>query len=185
MNRNDVNLSGNSDEYSVLDFQKQSTKREYTRSQIIEFGNVPLDHCTVALNPKKKDELARSSLKKRTAFGLMIDAPKENTSTDRKEKNLLKKKQDTFEYEFPINADSKVDRWLNSGHNPTEHATESDNLAADPIQISDLATATNDFKFADSSLMTDVSTKSSLRSKLLDKTAKLKENLRNKTQNKN
>lgn len=228
MNRNGMNLSPNSDEYSILDFQKQSPKTEYSRSQLIELGNAAHGHSKVAINPMEEDQLARLKLARSkprnvidslTKKGNVIDSLTKKAVTIEAKQNLNDNFWGTakttgrnatpetfahkfdFEFDFqsamakakmddrfdlPFNTNSKVDRWLSSGQDPTEYATASAEFVADPIQIPYTKSASNDFKFnEDSSFVTDVSAKSAMRSKLLDKTAKLKQNLRNKTQNKN
>lgn len=77
-----------------------------------------------------------------------------------------------------LGANAKVDRWLNSRETPNEYAKENaDYVVVDYDNIC-MASKANETASV-------VSTKSELRSKLLDKTAKVKQTLRNLTQNNN
>lgn len=155
MIRRDVNASGLSDEFLVHSYPHQTQKNEYSRSKLIELNRTGITKA--AINPRFEEQLTRNR-NARSIRDKLMDEP----------------------FQLPLHADSKVDRWLNSGQNAIQYATASAEILPDPVFLnSNIQTQDN------VSVVTDLSATSSIRSKLLDKTAKLKENLRNLTQNKN
>lgn len=153
MIRKDFNSSGLNDEFSVLNYQHQ--KNEYSRSKLIELNKSGATKAEI--NPRFEEQLTRSQNKCSVLDELMEG-----------------------QFQLPLHADSKVDRWLNSGENATKYATASAEIRPDPLHFDSEVQAKDNV-----SVVTEMSATSSMRSKLLDKTAKLKENLRNLTQNKN
>lgn len=88
---------------------------------------------------------------------------------------------DDAQLDLPCNA--KVDRWLNAGPNPIFSKDGRDSVAA-PISRTSNTPVNNPTEYKDD-VASNVSTKSAIRSKLLDKTAKVKQTLRNLTNNNN
>lgn len=170
---NEMNLSGVSDEYSVQNYDKKTTKKEYSRSQLVDLGNNSECRSDVAfteMSPRFQKILARRHHRPESNQKEFNDGRKTKTSTP------VPKLDDKFDL---FSANSKVDVWLNSGQNSWEYVTASADLVAGSIPNSD------QHKADDASVITESSAKSAIRSKLLDKTAKLKENLRNLAKNKN
>lgn len=178
INQKNMNSSGNTDDYSVLDFQKPTTpKKEYSRSQLLGIGtnvsdqNIKVNDVNLfaskveRINPKKTCEGSNHEVQQ--VFNDEFWS-KVTTSIPDDERNS----------NFSDNT-QKVNNWLNSGQNPSEYA----NITGQAASVHSLAktsdTATN--KFDETTSM--VSTKSAIRAKLLDKTAKVKQTLRNLTNN--
>ena len=208
-NRNDMNSSVNTDEYSVLEFQPQ--KIEYTRSQLMQMAaksplkmnenttkivennlmrveggsaNVSVDKGAVGGNePSFNDDSWNKATTASHAtnkypepmahefFGLDYQAALAKAATDDR-------------FGLPFSATSKVDRWLNSGQNPSEYAqaTYKAEPTVQPVDSFDSRSNTLSTIKADETSST-VSNHSAIRAKLLDKTAKLKQNLRKLTNN--
>lgn len=193
------------DEYSMLDFSKQTPKKEYTRSQLIEFGKdvhgqsfgtvenaKNLEKCSIfklqrkqALNAIEKfnltDECETDGAKESFNDDFWNRAPNDNG----RETIGTDFSQDTLD--FTLSNESKVNRWLNTGQNPSKYANANCDFINDPTEISD-QTSISPFEFKPSetsSVVTDVSATSARRSKLLEKTAKVKQTLRNLTAHNN
>lgn len=151
----------------------------------MELGNSVRGQCSVPLNPNI--EIAQGPLKQKYAFGILSEE-KLNDFKEQKRNSLANRtvSVDQFNeeavkaamnrrFDISINSNSKVDRWLNSGQNSTDH---------DEIETKIIAIL-NEQQHQNSDQASAVSSASAMRSKLLDKTAKLKANLRNKSLNKN
>lgn len=81
-------------------------------------------------------------------------------------------------------ATAKVDRWLHSGLDPSEYAFRTEFTAPQAKQQFDLTTNTSSTIKADE-MSSTVSNQSAIRAKLLEKTAKVKQNLRKFSNNQN
>lgn len=89
--------------------------------------------------------------------------------------NMEKAADDLFD--LPLNVNAKVDNWLNSTQHPTGPAASRPNpLGGPPIILYDSSNKMDETS-------STVSNKSAIRAKLLDKTARVKQTLRNLTQN--
>lgn len=205
-NRN-VHSPASVDEYSVLEFRIETTpKMEYTRSQLLDLGS---NACALNID---NDELSTKLFEKnivRDGPVKLIDKLNNKTATDAANEQKLNddfwskattsnqnerqgsysQEQTVSDYQavlakaaldnrfvLPFSNNSKVDRWLNSGQNPTEYAKATVN---DSVLTSFDPTHANK---PDESAST-ISTKSAIRAQLLDRTAKVKQTLRNLTNN--
>lgn len=203
MKNKDMCSSGNTDEYSVLEFRNQTApKQEYTRSQLIDLGSDAyaqrIDSNVVSPKLIEKQLVRNHSVKlidkldAKTATEQTFndefwskatttnqnDHPKQKFNSDY-QAVLANATLDT-RFVLPFNTNSKVDHWLNSGQNPSEYANATVGDLMDSLaDSSDTAVGTNKPEESAST----VSTKSAIRAKLLDKTAKVKQTLRNLTNN--
>lgn len=231
MNRNETSSlsDGHSDEFSMLDSQKQTPKNEYTRTQLMELRhNETTDIIEKAKNMRISERILRNNAAKKLADpkcgpakGKMITAkcgpvvretPNEPnvddfwskaTTSNRNAAAADQKDDSTLDFDLPnpwaksgfddptdfsFGSNVKVDNWLNAGRGemPTQFS-QCDDFSIEPSNQSNPLLFSNERKLTEtSSLVSDVSTKSALRSKLLDKTAKLKQTLSNlKQQNNN
>lgn len=199
-----MNSSGNTDEFSVLEFQPQ--KIEYTRSQLmqmapksslklienttkivennlmrVEIGsaNVSVDKVAIGENEPSFND---GSWNKTTTASHEINKypePMTHEFLDLDYQAALAKAATDDRFVLPFSASSKVDRWLNSGENPNEYAqaTCKAESTVQSIDLLDSKSNTLSTIKADETSST-VSNHSAIRAKLLHKTAKLKQNLR-------
>lgn len=222
MNRKDSNsLSGHSDyNLSMVDNQMQTQKTEYTRSQLIEFGQMSRDQTVdmveKAKNMKICDRIIRknaNNMVEKLVDPKVVPAPKDKkmeanfddfwsmATTDNRNVGQKHQMLDDFSFDFEmgnrwpkshsnypsdssLNTNAKVDSWLKTGQ---DHATQySQNVDIFNEPSTQSKTPTNEYKRTETaSLVSDVSTTSDIRSKLLDKTAKLKQTLSNLKQQNN
>lgn len=199
-----MSSSGNTDEFSVLEFRNRTTpKKEYTRSELIDLGS---DAYAQRIDPDVvSSKLIEKQLVRNNRPEKFIDKSGVKTATEQtfnddfwskattSNQNEHPKQQFDSDYQailanatldnrfaLPFNTNSKVDRWLKSGQNPSEYANATvSELMGSLTYSSDTAAGTN--KPEESASI--VSTKSAIRAKLLDKTAKVKQTLRNLTNN--
>lgn len=184
--------SGHTDANFVLE---QMPKKQYTRAQLVHLGSLARDESI------GKDDTARKLVDKDIIRGApFLDIPGFD-DYDHNEDILSKAattsriqyappksseldyanfdpipKQDA-KYDLPFSTKSKVDQWLNNGPYPN-YTDNQDSVAAamgmnKPIECKDDENASC------------VSTKSAIRSKLLDKTIKVKQTLRKIANNNN
>lgn len=205
MNRNvNMNLSGNTDEYSVLEFH--TPKIEYTRSQLIDLGDAAnsqklnvnvnatklLEHKIVSKSSANIDDLIGKRATEETVGKNLNDEFWSLATTNNQAVHPDSVTQETSESDYhatlakaaldnrfvlPFNA--KVDRWLNSGQNTSDYAHATCQAAC----LSSSLVVNNPSTFNANEASSTVSNRSAIRAKLLDKTARVKQNLRNLANN--
>lgn len=235
MNRNETtsSLSGHSDEFLTLDFQKQTPKNEYSRSQLLELRH---DDTIDMIEKAKNMKIAERIIKKNAEMKLTNakcgggamggpgkkglihvkcgppaskEKPKEpnvddfwskatTTSSNRNAAAAAQNDDSLFnfdlanpwdksgfddptEFSFQAANNAKVGSWLNTGRNemPTQFSQCDDDFGNEPSNQSNPMFFSNERKGLNetSSLVSDASSTSAVRSRLLDKTAKLKQTL--------
>lgn len=202
--------SGHSDEYSIeeCDSQKLTSKKEYTRSQLLQLGNVSRGQ-TLESNQTAQKLVDKKIMRKNPCIGLSSDLVHDKVETNESGGNF----NDDFwskvtttdcttyanyvspanietqmtqagaklddKYEISFNTKSKVDNWLRSGQTPVYNNYEYSNVA---VVGAPLPTKNEQIDVENASV---VSTKSAIRSKLLEKTARVKETLQKLANNAN
>lgn len=214
-----MNSSGNTDEFSVLEFQPP--KIEYTRSQLMDLDTGRAFASNENASKMFESQLVRNSprnagiLREKlvdkigqnfiddfwsrakannqttaaaagaTAFPPMT--PNEIFDFDYQAALVQAATDDRFglpnllDEAYGNRSNSKVDRWLNTGRNSSEYAHATSRAEpASPAETFNLKSAASSTIKADETSST-VSNHSAIRAKLLDKTAKVKQNLRKLT----
>lgn len=208
MKNQDVYYPASVDEYSVLEFCNTMPKNEYTRSQLIDLESNACgfsgdnDNVVTKLSERdlvrnkavkfidklrSKEAATDAAIKQVTQQLLNDDFWSKATTNNQNESHdseslesdyqaVLTKASIDNRFVLPFSNDSKVGRWLNSGQNPSEYA---DATVNEPVLASAKLSDANQPDESASAL----SAKSALRAKLLDRTAKVKQTLRNLTNN--
>lgn len=205
--------SGHSDEYSIeeRDSKKLTPKKEYTRSQLLQLGSVThgqtlesyqtaqklVDKEIMRKNPclglsSKASDLVQDKVETNESGGNFNDDfwSKVTTTECTSYANYISpvnidaqitqagtKLDDKYEVSF--NTKAKVDNWLKSGQTPAYNSYDYSNVA---IGGTPLSTKNEHINVENASV---VSTKSAIRSKLLEKTARVKETLQKLANNAN
>lgn len=203
-NEKNLNSSG---EFSMIEVQ--APKIGYTRSQLMNLDTTTVAGKPLKLNDNSTKLFESKLLSKRNSpasVGTKPDEPAQSFNDDfwSKATAINQPKfpdmtpQDTFDFDYHtelakaatddrfgmFSASAKVDRWLNSGRNSSEYAqvtghAESIVQPNEKLDLNSNMSSTN--KPDETSSM--VSNQSAIRAKLLDKTAKVKQNLRKLTKN--
>lgn len=172
---------------------EQSPKIEYSRSQLMNLGHraqrddeKSMQQLIKGLEQKQIMRSQKMASKPRTKApphlndnftGLEAQSPETYLPASAKINHYSNEQVDD-KPDLSFSANAKVDRWLNSGEIPNEYAKESAEYVV--VDYANLGMTSKAIETA-----SNVSTKSEIRSKLLDKTAKVKQTLRNLTQNNN
>lgn len=179
----DLNSSAITDEYSILEFH--TPKIEYTRSQLIDIGGLASGRHEEVINKS-----SNSNDDVLSALGQCL-----NEDFWQSTKNSMEDQQKIFDLAFEqtqsaptldddkkTKNNAKVDRWLNSGQDPSEYANLTKWTGYDDRQQGSLTEDTSGTLKADE-VSSIVSNSSAIRAKLLDKTARVKNSLRKMTRN--
>lgn len=179
-----MNSSGITDEFSVVEFH--SPKIEYTRSQLMDLQSMSSGQ-TFKMN-ENVSKSVEANLKRKSSANVGAPIGKNKTEQSTAFTDGIKGSEFESYYatavaklQMEASVNRKVDHWLNSGQNPREYAQATDDIeyAVGPAKTFDLKTNTAK---ADETSST-VSNQSAIRAKLLDKTAKVKQNLQKLTKN--
>lgn len=193
--------SGHSDEYSIgeRDSRKLTPKKEYTRSQLLQLGNVTHGQTLESYQTAQK-LVDKEIMRKNPCIGLPSNESGGNFNDDFWSKVTTTDCTTYANYISPVNIDakitqagpklddkyevsfntkSKVDNWLKSGQTPVQNNYDFSNVA---VVGAPLSTKNEQIDVENASV---VSTKSAIRSKLLEKTAKVKETLQKLANNAN
>lgn len=203
-NKPNLNSSG---EFSMIEIQ--TPKIGYTRSQLMNLDNASVSSgkpLKLNDNSAKLFESKLQSMRNSPAISTKPDEPAQNFNDDFWSKATASNQpkfpdmtpQDTFDFDYHtalakaatddrfgmFSASAKVDHWLNSGRNSSEYAQATGHAESivQPNEKFDLnSNMSSTIKPDETSSM--VSNQSAIRAKLLDKTAKVKQNLRKLTKN--